>query len=58
MTFPFEQSTILIVDGIVSVAGVFPIAVITTSKERFASALDMNLTFEVSKIVASLPIIE
>ena len=42
----------------VSVDGVFPIAVTTTSKERVASALDTNLTLFVSNIVASLPVIE
>ena len=45
MILPLEQSTILIVDGIVNVAGVFPIAVTTKLKERFASAFDVNLTF-------------
>ena len=55
---PFEQSTILIVDGMVNVAGVFPIAVIFKLKVRDASALDVNLTFVLSNILASLPIIE
>lgn len=62
MTLPLEQSTILIIDGMVRVAGVFPIAVTTTSKVRVASAFETNLTFyEMSKLwnmVASLPTIE
>ena len=44
MTFPLEQSTILIIDGMVSVAGTSPIAVITKSKERIASTFEINLT--------------
>ena len=58
MKLPFEQSTIFIIEGIVNVAGVFPIAVTTTLKERDASAFDVNLTFVVSNMLASLPIIE
>ena len=58
MILPFEQSTIFISDGIVNVAGVFPIAVTTKLKARNASAFDVNLTFVVSNMLASLPIIE
>ena len=56
--FPLEQSTIFIVDGIVSVAGVFPIAVTTKSKLRVASVFEVNLTLSISNIFASPPIIE
>lgn len=42
ITFPFEQSTILMVVGKERVAGVFPIAVITRLNERDASAFEVN----------------
>ena len=58
ITLPFEQSTILIVDGIVSVAGVFPIAVTIRLNDKVVSALDVNLTYVVSTMLASLSIIE
>lgn len=58
ITFPIAQSTILMIDGIVFVAGVLPIAVTTKLKVRVASALEINLTFVVSTMLASLPIIE
>ena len=58
ITFPLEQLTILIVDGIVNVAGVLPIAVTTTLKVSVASEFEVNLTFEELNILASLPIIE
>ena len=58
MTLPLEQLTILIVDGIIKVAGVFPIAVTFTLKVRVVSALEVNLTLFESKMLASLPIIE
>ena len=48
MILPFEQSTIFISDGIVNVAGVFPIAVTTKLKARDASVIEKNLTFVVS----------
>ena len=46
------------IDGIINVAGVIPIAVTTKLNERVASTFDVNLTFVVSNIVASLPDIE
>ena len=46
------------IDGIFSVAGMFPIAVTTRLNERVYSTFDVNLTFVVSNIAASLPIIE
>ena len=58
ITFPLEQLTILIIDGMVSIAGVIPIAVTTKLKERVASVSEVNLTLFVSKIVASFPDIE
>ena len=58
MILPLEQFTILIVDGMVSIAGVIPIAVTTKLKERVASVSEVNLTLFVSKIVASFPDIE
>ena len=58
ITFPLEQSTILITDGMLKVAGVFPIAVTTKLKERVASTFDMNLTLVEPYILAPLPDIE
>ena len=58
ITFPLEQSTILIVDEMISFAGVFPIAVTTKLNDRSASALDVNLTLFTLNILASLPRIE
>ena len=55
---PFEQSTILIIDGIVSFAGVFPMAVTTKLKERVASTFEVNLTFVELYMVAPAPVIE
>ena len=55
MKLPFEQSTILIVDGIIFFAGLIPRAVITRLNERKFSSLEMNLTLVESKILASGP---
>ena len=55
---PLEQSTIFITEGIVSVAGVLPIAVTTKLNERVASTFDINLTFVDPYILAPLPDIE
>ena len=47
MMFPLEQSTILMVDGMVKVAGVIPTAVTNRLNERLASTFEVNLTYEV-----------
>ena len=58
MLLPVEQFTILIDVGIVREAGVFPIAVMTRSKPKETSELDVNLTLLISKIEAPVPDIE
>ena len=58
MTFPSEQSTILMELSIIFVAGVFPIAVTTNLKLKSASAVLVNLTLFTSLMLAPYPSIE
>lgn len=50
--FPLEQSTIVIIVGILKVDGVLPIAVTTKLKVNTASAFEGNITLLMSVILA------